>query len=86
MVQKKLMVVSWMICNSLSLSTEGESITLVYVDSTKGWRVNTRWVNDADVTQEQCLILYCNRWNNTQLFVPILKFIHLQDLELLLYQ
>jgi hypothetical protein len=39
-IHLKLMVVA---CANASLSTEGQSITLVYVDATRGWK-NVQWI------------------------------------------
>ena len=62
-----------------TLSTEGQSVTFVYVDSTQGW-INT--MDSTSNVRGSSYFYYSNRWNRL-LLAEIVKFIHLQALELL---
>ena len=64
------------------LNTEGQSVTLVYVDSTQGW-VN---VQDNETQTGSTFIIATGGTITTCVLVVILKFIHLQDQELFVFQ
>ena len=76
-MEKKLMAQLQMCCK---LAVNGQAITLVYVDSTKGW-IN---VQDRKYSRGRFNSFYysSNRWNYTTTCVQFLKFIHLQVQEL----
>ena len=63
----------------VSLGTEGEGITLVYIDSTIGWRS----IQDNDFANVGSNFVAATG-GTEKLFAPILKFTLLQDQELLL--
>ena len=50
------------VANDFVISVEGGSITLIYVDATKGW-LSTAAAKASDIT-EQHLICCSDRWNN----------------------
>ena len=56
MVQKK-----WWNAMMQLLATDGQALTLVYVDSTKGW---INFMNAEDDSAAAANIFNSNRWNN----------------------
>ena len=69
-----------MVCSNSVLNTESQSVTLIYVDGTKGWQdihdstSNVNWTN----------FYICNRWNNYNC-QEILKYTHLIQMQHLLF-
>jgi hypothetical protein len=52
------------VCDSGSISTNGESTTLIYVDGTKGWTS----ILDNTTNAYGAAIYNCNRWNYSYLW------------------
>jgi hypothetical protein len=66
---------------AIILSTEGQSLTLIYVDGTQGWKS----VQDS-TTNHQLEIISLQQQVEQLLLVETLKHIFLQVLELFVYQ
>ena len=55
--------IRWVQCRNATLSTKGQSVTLVYVDSTQGWL--TQWIQQVMLEVAMFLsVVKSNRWNS----------------------